>query len=272
MVAETLFIFLNKLIEKDYITEYYRCPSFSICRVADWSLMVFANITDKKEEHDADSYTVLYSKFFAWHIDKEFAEKIMANNAVFNATMLSKKDAREPDLVLWDFDDSKNVPAATKRFDAQLKEIREEVSLGTRECIIDPELELILKKHVVGNLEKLVEEYGNPPVFSEKKKWLAYLFCLLYPLGIPWFYIGKPIIGVAMFAGAIIGGLLLFLLIPVMVIEVTYLFIFFFKLLSNKIKDKEGRTILSKAEQTRITKEIERYNAYLADIKRSGEE
>lgn len=267
MICENLWIFLNKLIEKGLVTEYYRCSSFSICRVADWSLMAFSSSVDTKEEHDTDFYTTLSSTCYAWHIDKEFAEKIMANNALFNATLSSKKESREPDLVLWDFDDPKYAPPETKHYLALLEEIRNNVKSGTLETMIDSDLEIILKKHVIGNIEKYVEEYGNPPVFSKKKKWLAYLLCLLYPLGLPWFYIGKPIIGAAMLAGVILGGLLVFLLIPVVVVEVILVFIFFFKLLGNTIRDKEGRIILSKKEQNRIAKEIERYNKYCADIK-----
>lgn len=269
MVCENLWIFLNKLIEKGLVTEYYRCPSFSICRVADWSLMVFSSVVDTKQEHDTDSYTTLSFNCFAWHIDKDFAQKIMENNALFNATLLSKKETREPDLVFWDFEDPQYVPPETKHYLAMLEEIRDEVKIGTRESMIDSDLEIILKKHTVADLEKYVKEYGNPPVFSEKKKWLAYLLCLLYPLGLPWFYIGQPIIGAAMLAGVILGGLLMFLLIPVMIVEVIFVFIFFFRLLGNTIRDKDGRIILSKKEQIRITKEIERYNKYCADIKES---
>lgn len=269
MVCENLQIFLNKLIEKGLVTEYYRCPSFSICRVADWSMMAFSSAVDTKEEHDSDSYTTLSFTCYAWHVDKEFAEKLMANNALFNATLLSKKESKEPDLVLWDFEDPQYVPPETKHYLAQLEEIRGEVHAGTRECMIDPELEKVLKRHVVGNLENLVEEYGNPPVFSNKSKGITYLLCLLYPLGLPWFYIGQTLIGAAMLGGMVIGCIIPFLLYVVIAVEVIHVFVFFFRLLFEKVKDKDGRTILSKARQNYIVKEIERYNAYCADLKGS---
>ena len=52
-------------------TEYYWAQHFAIGRVADWSLMAVS--TSCIEVNGVRGYA-------AWHIDREFAEKIINNN------------------------------------------------------------------------------------------------------------------------------------------------------------------------------------------------
>ena len=249
-------MFFDELEKKGLVKIYYRCNQFTICRLADWTIMAFLNNGKQYYDEDGDVSNTVY---FGWKIDLEFARKIIANNAVFAATLLSKQTSRAEDLKL-----------ATADGAAVLEKIRQEIRQGTRKTEIDGALEKELKSVRLKDLEHWVQEYGNPPVFTRKKYWTIMLSFFLYPIGLPWFMAGNTKGGLFELGVMLLSTVLsvvfppaIFIGMPVMVIHV---FIFYFKLWTGKIKDNEGRPVITKAKQKKIAGYIHEYNAYKAEL------
>lgn len=116
-----------KLTAERLWVEYYRGDCFSIGRVADWSLMVV--LSGGFSEYDEEG-AITVTNYYAWHIDRAYAEKIIDNNRVFTADLSSKTFDRDADLII-----------RTRDAVQVLSAIRDEVAAGTRECRIDSGLE-----------------------------------------------------------------------------------------------------------------------------------
>jgi hypothetical protein len=147
----------------------------------------------------------------------------------------------------------------------QLRQIRDEVRYGQRSSMLDPEVERQLKVVHKAALEPVVTKYGNPPVLSEKSMAVTVALCLLYPLGLPWFYLGRTKTALAMLAGVFVGAFLGPLLFVVVALEVGYLCYFFFRLICGSEKDSKGLPVLSKKTKAAIQEDIEDYNRYRAE-------
>lgn len=119
-----------KLTAERLWVEYYRGDGFSIGRVADWSLMVV--LAGGSFEYGEDG-EILSTNHLAWHIDKAYAERIIANNSIFLADLSSKTFDREPDFII-----------CSKDAVELLSTVRDEVKNGTKESLIDSELEEML--------------------------------------------------------------------------------------------------------------------------------
>ena len=249
-------MFLTRSEEKGLITQYYKTIDFRICRVADWSIMVFS--TTPKNETDSDG-DVIESTYFAWHIDHAFAQKIIENPAAFQASLLSKSTKKDPDFSL-----------STQDALEKLTKIREEVKNGEREANIDPDFENMLKGQKMKGIEHLIQEFGNPPVFSKVKFWQVMLAFFSYPFGVAWFMVGDRKGGTRMLGALGIGlvamALFMPLGIPFMAYMVINVFVFYFKLFLGRVRDKEGKTVLTKGRQKEIAKEIETYNRYQKEL------
>ncbi len=145
--------------------EYYKAANFSIGRVADWSLMVISPSPIELYDKESDSTIGCY---VAWHIDKEFAEKIINNNLLFTTTIVSNTNKDEVDLVI--------------RIDGglqQLTAIRDEVQNGTRECLIDAELEEMLKTYLDKEKMKANREQNKAnlkTIEPTKQPWYVQIF------------------------------------------------------------------------------------------------
>lgn len=241
----------KELENRGLIKQYYVCPEFRICRVADHSIMAIWSRGDHTYDSDGDISSTTY---MAWNIDREFGQKIIENNALFVATLVSKQTARVPDMKL-----------CTNDAVSFLSKVRDEVASGTRPCIIDPEFENSLKKIHMNEIEKTVAIYGDPPAFSNRKVWMIVLSFLLYPLGLPWFMAGDRKGGVISLGLLVIFGVLTVVMplaFAFLIFVVVRVFVFYYKLFTGKIKDENGLPILTKAKQTQIIAMIDQYNAY----------
>jgi len=235
----------------------YTGTSFLICRVAQWAYMAVAVVEDTTEDEDAVSQVSLA----AWHIDSEFGKKIMENNALFAATMLSKQAGREPDLAItitWE--------------ENPLTVIRDEVKNGVRKPIDDPVLDRIFKEQDTQRLKVFVDKYGENPQFSPKKVWPGMVMLLLYPFGIPFFYFNKPVWGGIMLGFFVLSLILQFLLIPAGLLGCVFIVMTLIHVLGNKARDKQGRLICTKRDQKLILENIARYKKNTAELEAACEE
>jgi hypothetical protein len=139
--------------------EYYKAANFSIGRVADWSLMVISPTCIEVQG---------VVGYVAWHINKEFAEKIINSNLSFTTTIASNANDDEADLFI-------KVDGGVE----QLTKIREEVQNGTRECLIDSELEEMLKTYLDPEKMKANRKFNKEnlkKIPETKQPWYVNLF------------------------------------------------------------------------------------------------
>lgn len=229
----------------------YRGNVFTICHVAQWAYMAVMVLDDTTNNEYEESRISLA----AWHIDCEFAQKIMENNAVFAATILSKQTTKEPDLV-----------AIITSQSNPLEAIRNEVLSGVRQPIQDPVLDRIFKIQETERLKTFVDKYGENPQFSDKKVWVGMLMLLLYPLGLPFFYFNKPAWGGIMLGCFLTSFVLPVLLIPAGLLGCVLIVLTLFHVFGNNAKDKEGRLICTKKNQKLILDSIAAYKKNLAEL------
>lgn len=229
----------------------YRGDVFTICRIAQWAYMAVIVLEDTTE----DEYEPSRVSIAAWHIDCEFGKKIMENNAVFAATMLSKQTSKEPDLI-----------ATITAQENPLEDIRNEIKNGVRKPIDEPGLDRIFKVQQTQRLKVFLDKYGENPQFSDKKVWLGMLMLLLYPFGLPFFYFNKPLWGGIMLGFFVVGCVLQFLLIPAGLLGCVFIVMTLIHVLGNKAKDKEGRLICTKRDQKLITESIAMYKKIMAEL------
>lgn len=231
------------------VIEYYCATDFSLCLVANWSIMA---IDDKGEvEYDSDGPDITY--YPAWHIDTETAKALMENNALFT----NIKANRKSDLDFY----------GTER--KKLIKIRDEIANGTRESMIDEEFKkpllLNYKKWYIEENKAFVESMKDVR-FSDKKFSHIMLSFLLYPLGLPWFLTDKTVEGVIQLAVMLISSFLPFLLFPLLPLLIGHAIFLFVQLLRRKVKDKKGYIIATKGYKNHVATTIKNYNDYRAEL------
>lgn len=229
----------------------YHGGVFAICRVAQWACMAVVMTEDTTCDEDEPSRVTLA----AWHIDGEYARKLMQDHNYFAATMLHKDHGKAPDLI-WTitYDDD------------PLVRIRDEVRSGVRKPIVDPVLERLLMEHQTTQLKAFVDRYGDNPQFSPKKVWVGMLMLLLYPFGLPFFYFNKPLWGWVMLGSMAVSLVLPFLLIPAGLLGCVLIVMTLIHVLGNHATDKEGRMICTKKDQKLILDSIAKYKSNTATL------
>lgn len=230
----------------------YRGSNFTICRVAQWAYMAVLVLEDTTE----DEYEESRLSIAAWHIDSDFGQKIMENNALFAATVLNKQNPRNPDLMVT-IESAEDNPLVT---------IRNEIQRGVRKPVEDPVLERIFKEQDTQRLKVFLDKYGENPQFSDKKVWPGMVLLLLYPFGLPFFYFNKPLWGGIMLGLFLVSFLLPVLLIPSGLLGCVLIVMTLIHVLGNKARDKEGRLICTKRSQKRILESIARYKKNVAEL------
>ena len=229
----------------------YRGGVFSICRVAQWAYMAVV-VT---EDTTSDEYEPSRITLVAWHIDGEFARKIMQDHNYFAATILHKTNGKAPDQV-WTITHEHNPLVA----------IYDEVQKGIRKPIADPVLERLLMEHQTTQLKTFVDRYGDNPQFSPKKVWVGMLLLLLYPLGLPFFYFNKPLWGGIM-VGTFVASLVLpILLIPAGLLGCVFIVMTLIHVLGGHATDKEGLLICTQKKQKLILDSIAKYKQNLVTL------
>lgn len=246
-----------KLQKSGLLEVCYRGNVFTICRVAKWAYMAVMVVEDTTEDEYEDSRVSIV----AWHIDCEFGKKIMENNALFAATMLSKQTSKEPDLAVT-ISDKEN----------PLEDIRNEVRNGVRKPIEDPGLDRIFKEQETQQLKVFLDKYSENPQFSPKKVWPGMLLMLLYPFGLPFFYFNKPLWGGIMLGAFVVSFALPVLLIPAGLLGCVFIVMTLIHVLGNKAKDKEGRLICTERNQKLILESIAKYKQNMAELEAEREE
>ena len=231
------------------VIEYYCATDFSLCLVANWSIMA---IDDKGEvEYDSDGPDITY--YPAWHIDTETAKALMENNALFTDIKANRKS----DLDFY----------GTER--KKLIKIRDEIANGTRESMIDEEFKkpllLNYKKWYIEENKAFVESMKDVR-FSDKKFSHIMLSFLLYPLGLPWFLTDKTLKGCLQLVAMIASSIIPFLLPVSAPLLIAHAVVFFVQLLRRKVKDKKGYIIATKDYKNHVASIIEKYNSYRAEL------
>lgn len=239
-------------LEKQGLIEVcYRGGVFAICRVAQWACMAVMITEDTTFDEDEPSRVSLA----AWHIDGEFARKIMQDHNYFAATILHKDHRKAPDLTV-----------TITNEENPLKIIRDEVQKGIRKPIVDPVLERLLMEHKTQELKAFVDRYGDNPQFSPKKVWVGMLMLLLYPLGLPFFYFNKPLWGWIMLGTLVASLVLPILLIPAGLLGCVLIVMTLIHVLGNHATDKEGRMICTLKDQNLILDSIATYKKNVATL------
>ncbi len=96
--------------------------------------------------------------------------------------------------------------------------------------------------------DKVKERTKYDAGFSSKKQTVAVLLAfLLTTYGAPFFYLGKPLYGIACLAASMFSAV--FMCFPVLFAIVLGGFVFAFMIAAGKVKDKEGKYIASKKQQ-----------------------
>jgi len=252
MASVNLHTVLQAMEQEGLLKKYYQHRDFGLYRVADWSYMAIATTT--KDVYDEDGEMITERYFFAFHLDAEYTRRLLENGSYFMAAVLSDSVEKKEDLTL----------KGTEMLH-QLRKIREEVRSGLRQPMLDPAVERQLKIAHKNSLAPLVKKFGDPPAMSEKSMATTMALCLLYPLGLPWFYLGRIKTGIAMIAGLFAGAFFGPAIFVAMAVEVAYLFYFFFRLICGSEKDGKGLLVLSKKSKAHVRASIEEYNRYLAE-------
>ena len=234
----------------------YQGSNFTICRVAQWAYMAVMVLEDTTDDEYAESRVTIAG----WHIDAAFAKQIMENNNLFAATMLSKQRGKEPDLVA----------TYSSGNSGQLEQIYHEIQTGVRKPMEDPAMDRVLKEEQTRKLRLYLDKYGENPRFSPKKVWPGILMLLLYPLGLPFFYFGKKLWGGIALGCFVVACALPVLLIPVAFMDIVFIVMLLVQLFGDKIKDKEGNLVCTKAKQKRILESIAQYKKNVAELEAEG--
>ena len=229
----------------------YRCHTFAICKVAQWAYMAVIMIEDTTMDEDEPSRVTLA----AWHVDSQYAQRIMADNNHFAATMLHKDHGKEPDLVVTVSHDQN-----------PLADIRNEVQNRLRKPIEDPVLDRIFKEQETQRLKAFLDRYGEHPQFSPKKVWIGMVLLLLYPLGLPFFYFNKPLWGGMMLGAFIVGCVFTPLLILGGLLGCVLIVMTLMQVLGNKVTDKQGLLICTQKDQQLILESIAKYQRNVAEL------
>lgn len=230
----------------------YRGRFFTICRVAQWAYMAVVVLEDTTDDEYRDSLLSIA----AWHIDCEFARKIIEDNNYFAATVLHKQNGRNPDLVA----------TYSTKDGGPLVQIYKEVQSGIRKPIEDRAMDRLFKEMQTQQLKKVLDRYGEHPRFSDKKVWPGILMLLIYPLGLPFFYFCRPLWGWIMLsclAASVLFMPMLFVACPVGCVLIVMLLVHLF---GDRIKDKDGRLVCTQAKQKRILNSIAQYKQNVAEL------
>ena len=232
------------LRKSEHIQEFFSGMEYTVCLVANWDLMV-VSLGQKSDPEDDENY-IFYMK--CWHLDAEYTKQLLANPKYFQARQVSKTHSNTPDLEIYNL--------------AQLDTIAQEVAQGIRPVVIDPEALALVKSRYASANNALLDQYGPDPKFSEKKVSTALLLSILYPLGVNWFYVGKPLMGVLAIASLFLVGIAL----PLGLIAAMGLLVYFLvQLLGGKMTDPQGLPILTAGRQMQIRKAIARTLSYHAE-------
>ena len=217
--------FEHNLIEELFVVKG-KC---TICTLAGWKLVAVA--TDPNVIEKIGGYTGLI-------VDQKYIE-----SSFFGETK------RELTSEEWE-NYSEEIRFNEKTLEEMIQ-VKAKIDSGEMQPLYDRNFIKKMKKKYIEQHQDIVEKYGNPPVFSEKKIKVVAMLMFLLGYGGPFFYIGKPLIGMAYIAVSAFACVT-YIFWPMMIMGMIGLVALPYLMLSEKMKDRKGLYIVSAKAKERI--------------------